>query len=129
MTTSANIEQPVNCARGRRITLAMSAKGMSYNCHLSYDLGVTEATLSRWRKGAIMSIENAINLAEKLDISLDWLLLGCEPSSGDGSYQANTEIGQMLTEYNLLSDEDKELVSFFIMKKLGSGSVPSPTAA
>ena len=79
---------------------------MNYNCNLSYDLGVSEATLSRWRNGAIMSIEHAVQLANVLEVSLDWLLLGRLRYS-QNDWVSDSQPDQTLSEYELLTDSDK----------------------
>lgn len=65
-------------ARGARLSAAMFRDGRVYNCQLCYELGVTESSVSRWRSGGPMSVEMAMALAQKLDVSIDWLILGRE---------------------------------------------------
>ncbi len=42
---------------------------------LAIEVGVNESTISRWRKGAPITTDNAVKLCRILDISADWLLL------------------------------------------------------
>ncbi|HEY1926292.1 MAG TPA: helix-turn-helix domain-containing protein [Caulobacteraceae bacterium] len=69
--------------RGARLSAAMFRDGRVYNCQLCYDLGVTESSLSRWRSGGPMSVAMTMALAQKLGISIDWLILGREPDDDD----------------------------------------------
>lgn len=63
-------------ARGQRIRLAMELRGIHKQYALAMDIGVDQSNLSRWCRGAPLSVEHAIRLCEALDVSLDWLLLG-----------------------------------------------------
>jgi hypothetical protein len=40
------------------------------------ELGVNGSAVSRWQRGAALSIKHAALVCEVLDISLDWLILG-----------------------------------------------------
>jgi transcriptional regulator with XRE-family HTH domain len=62
--------------RGGRFRLAMAHRKVRKQFALAVDLGVDQSTLSRWSKGATLTLDNATRLCEALDISLDWLLLG-----------------------------------------------------
>lgn len=73
---AASADENFDLKRGVRLSAAMRARGIHYNCQLCYDVGVKESTLSRWRSGAPMSIANAISIADYLGVSLDWLLMG-----------------------------------------------------
>lgn len=63
-------------ARGRRIREAIS-RGKFRKVHaLAAELDVSVAAVSRWQNGGHTSLESACALADLLDVSLDWLLLG-----------------------------------------------------
>jgi transcriptional regulator with XRE-family HTH domain len=62
--------------RGKRLQTAMVARGIRKQIVLASELGVNESAISRWQKGAGLSLDHAVKLCEKLDISLDWLILG-----------------------------------------------------
>ncbi len=62
--------------RGRRLRIAMKARGVYKQYSLAVDLGVDQSTLSRWSKGGSLTLQHALKLSEALDVSLDWILLG-----------------------------------------------------
>ena len=75
----------VDVGRGERITQAMEARAILYNCQLCYDIGVSESTLSRWRAGRPLSLSHAVDLCASLGISLHFLLTGeLDRSSPEG---------------------------------------------
>jgi hypothetical protein len=95
-------------ARGARLTAAMLARGRLYNCQLSYDLGVTESSLSRWRSGGPMSVAMAIELTRHLDVSLDWLIAG-----RTGRYNPDSHpdaMNELIKSFAALSPADRQLV-------------------
>jgi hypothetical protein len=63
-------------SRGDRLTRAIKQRGVVKMINLALDLRVDESAISRWKKGGAMSLENAARLAEVLDVSLDWIVLG-----------------------------------------------------
>ncbi|KMO10680.1 helix-turn-helix domain-containing protein [Methylobacterium platani] len=63
-------------ARGKRIREAIAQKNVTKNQALAAELDVSAAAVSRWQSGGHLSLESACALAERLDVSLDWLLLG-----------------------------------------------------
>ncbi|QLF69836.1 helix-turn-helix transcriptional regulator [Peteryoungia desertarenae] len=65
-----------NKARGQRIRQAMAKRKIGKAHALAAELHVSVAAVSRWQNGGDLSLDNACALAETLDISLDWLLLG-----------------------------------------------------
>ncbi|GAB2186114.1 helix-turn-helix domain-containing protein [Roseibium sp. LAB1] len=62
--------------RGDRLTQAMRSRGHRKAMALAAELNISPAAITKWKQGHAMSIDNACNLANSLDISLDWLLLG-----------------------------------------------------
>lgn len=54
----------------------MAARRVQKQMSLAAELGVDESAVSRWQRGAGLSIAHAARLCEALDISLDWLILG-----------------------------------------------------
>lgn len=68
--------QTIDRDRGNRIAKAMEKHGLCKAMAFAAELGVSEAAVSKWKHGHTMSLENACLLASKLDVSLDWLLLG-----------------------------------------------------
>jgi transcriptional regulator with XRE-family HTH domain len=61
---------------GHRLQLAMRRRGVAKQMAFAAQLAVDESAISRWQRGANMTLRNAMRLCEALDISLDWLLLG-----------------------------------------------------
>lgn len=98
-----------DAARGARLSAAMVASGLTYNCQLCYDLGVTESSLSRWRSGGPMSASMAVGLAQLLDVSLDWLITG---RVGAGKIDADDDSGfnEVMSLFAALSPGDRKLV-------------------
>ncbi|WP_417708962.1 helix-turn-helix domain-containing protein [Roseibium aggregatum] len=68
--------QDIDKDRGDRLTQAMRSRGHRKAMALAAELNISPAAITKWKQGHAMSIENACNLANFLDISLDWLLLG-----------------------------------------------------
>jgi transcriptional regulator with XRE-family HTH domain len=96
-------------ARGMRLSAAMSARGLMYNCQLCYDLGVTESSLSRWRSGGPMSVSMAVNLARLLGVSVDWLITGRAGSDG-ARRAAGQEQNEVTALFSAVSPDDRQLV-------------------
>lgn len=61
--------------RGQRLEEALRIRNIRKMYVLAIEMGVSESTISRWRKGAPIATENLIKLCQILDISADWLLL------------------------------------------------------
>ncbi|MDY8109888.1 helix-turn-helix transcriptional regulator [Fulvimarina sp. 2208YS6-2-32] len=64
-----------NRDRGQRIRQAMKEKRFSKVQALAVELDVSVAAVSRWQNGGHISLDHICLLAERLDVSLDWLLL------------------------------------------------------
>ncbi|MCM2477468.1 helix-turn-helix transcriptional regulator [Rhizobium sp. CG5] len=62
--------------RGQRIRRAMADRNFSKTQALAAELKVSVAAVSRWQNGGHVSLKNACDFAQRLDVSLDWLLLG-----------------------------------------------------
>ncbi|MEP2707825.1 MAG: helix-turn-helix transcriptional regulator [Roseibium sp.] len=62
--------------RGKRIDQAMNEKGHRKAMALAAELSISPAALTKWKQGHAMSLENACSLANVLNVSLDWLVLG-----------------------------------------------------
>lgn len=77
--------------RGQRIKLAMELRGIKKQYALAIDIGVDQSNLSRWCRGATISMEHAIKLCEALDVSLDWLLLGRGDIEQHKGYSVNSK--------------------------------------
>lgn len=119
-------------ARGMRLSAAMAASGMMYNCQVCYDLGVTESSLSRWRSGGPMSVSMAVNLARLLSVSVDWLITGRSGASGlhcEGGRQEN-EIAML---FSTVSPSDRQLIlelsSALLQQQTAVSAPPMPEAA
>ena len=61
--------------RGRRLEEALRIRNIPKMYVLAIEVGVSESTISRWKKGAPIATENLIKLCQFLDVSADWLLL------------------------------------------------------
>ena len=61
--------------RGQRLEQALRIRNIGKMYVLAIEMGVSESTISRWKKGAPITTENLIKLCQILDISADWLLL------------------------------------------------------
>ena len=104
-----NCGNKYDAARGARLSAAMIANGQKYNCQLSYDLGITESSLSRWRGGGPMSVSRAVSLAQHLNVTLDWLIMG-RTSQNRKIESPNLELGQATHMFVALTPNDRELV-------------------
>ena len=91
------------------LTLGMFAKGLAYNCQLSHDLGVTESTLSRWRRGNAMSTDHAVKLARHLGVTLDWLVTG-RLYTGEVVDAPPRHVADIIAKYAGLPDDAKRVV-------------------
>jgi transcriptional regulator with XRE-family HTH domain len=80
-------------AFGRRLREALSRRGVRKLYPLALEIGVDESALSRWRQGQPISLDNAVRLAGRLDVSLDWLLLG---RGTPDAHRAPRESGDLL---------------------------------
>ena len=100
-------------ARGARLTAAMVSNGMLYNCQLCYDLGVSESTLSRWRSGRPLSLEHAVALCRRLEITLDYLFTG---STLDGS-TFSVQLLELQEIFETL-DEGHRILSLGLLRSL-----------
>ncbi len=65
-----------NAARGRRIRQAMVARNYKKTQAVATELDVSVAAVSRWQNGGHVSLQSVCEFAVRLDVSLDWLLLG-----------------------------------------------------
>lgn len=61
---------------GTRLAEAMENKGIHKALTLAIELGVSEGTISRWKKSGPITITHAVSLCKTLDVSINWLLLG-----------------------------------------------------
>ncbi|MFK0165197.1 helix-turn-helix domain-containing protein [Rhizobium sp. NPDC090279] len=77
-------------ARGRRVREAISRREIRKVHALAAELNVSVAAVSRWQNGGHTSLESACALAQLLDVSLDWLLLG----RGTMEWHKNSTISQ-----------------------------------
>ncbi|WP_368518780.1 multiprotein-bridging factor 1 family protein [Rhizobium sp.] len=65
-----------NPARGKRVREAIARRQIRKVHALAAELNVSVAAVSRWQSGGHTSLDSACALAQLLDVSLDWLLLG-----------------------------------------------------
>jgi len=68
--------QFANIERGKRFDQAMKMRGHLKAMALAVELGISPAAITKWKQGHAMSVGHACALADLLDISLDWLLMG-----------------------------------------------------
>ena len=62
--------------RGSRLKTAMTTRGYRKATALAAGLDISPAAVTKWTQGHAMSVDHVCNLADLLDISLDWLLMG-----------------------------------------------------
>jgi len=90
--------------RGQRLKVAMQARGLVKLSAMAAAAGVTESAISRWCHEGPMTIKNAVNVCEVLEISLDWLVLGrgsmeqTHQSTGQFYPQISSAIARMKPE-------------------------------
>ena len=63
-------------ARGRRVRDAILQRHIHKTLSLAAELDVSAAAVSRWQNGGHLSVDSACARAERVVVSLDWLLLG-----------------------------------------------------
>ncbi len=83
-------------SRGERLTAAIRWRGISKMLVLANDLNVNESAISRWRQDGAMSLQHAARIAEVLDVSMDWLILG------RGEMEAPKDAALRADEFELL---------------------------
>ena len=96
-------------ARGLRLSAAMAASGLMYNCQVCYDLGVTESSLSRWRSGGPMSVSMAVKLAHLLGVSVDWLITG-RAGTSDARQSSGRQENEIAMLFSTVSPSDRQLI-------------------
>lgn len=62
-------------SRGQRLKQALRARGVVKQLALAQELGVNESAVSRWQQEGGLTLANAAQLCQILDISMDWLIL------------------------------------------------------
>jgi len=75
--------------RGKRLQEAIEARGIKKMYVFAMELAVSESTVSRWKTGAPITVENLIRLCGRIDISVDWLLLGRGHMDGHQHFSVN----------------------------------------
>lgn len=100
--------------RGRRIRQATAKRNYQKTHALAAKLNVSVAAISRWQNGGQISLQSACALAECLDVSLDWLLLG----RGDINWHKDNKITslelQQIMEIRLHPPKIKRIVEELI---------------
>lgn len=82
--------------RGKRIEQAMATRGRRKAMALAAELDISPAALTKWKQGHAMSLENACRLAELLDVSMDWLMLGRNAPDWLQANQLNTQEADLI---------------------------------
>jgi transcriptional regulator with XRE-family HTH domain len=82
--------------RGKRIEQAMMRRGHRKAMALAAELDISPAALTKWKQGHAMSLENACRLADLLDVSMDWLLLGRNAPDWLQADQLNTQEADLI---------------------------------
>jgi transcriptional regulator with XRE-family HTH domain len=107
LSAASTVRRRLDVARGARLSAAMLARGLTYNCQVCYDLGVTESSLSRWRSGGPISVAMAVALASRLDVTVDWLVRG---RSGQHSATARSDFDALSVLFARLWPTDRLLL-------------------
>lgn len=97
-TITRGVNMTENRARGKRIRNAMAERNFRKTHALAAELDVSAAAVSRWQNGGHVSLQSACALAEKLDVSLDWLLLG----RGTIDWHKDNQVSQSELQWILL---------------------------
>jgi len=80
-------------------------------------LGITPATISGWKTSKSKpSVDNLMTIAEKFEVSLDWLLLGKEALSPIQEY--STEALEVAALWDKLDDAGKTIVKAKAIEEL-----------
>ena len=82
--------------RGKRIGQAMTRRGHRKAMALAAELKISPAALTKWKQGHAMSLENACRLADLLDVSMDWLMLGRNAPDWLQADQLNTQEADLI---------------------------------
>ncbi|WP_417675069.1 helix-turn-helix domain-containing protein [Roseibium sp.] len=82
--------------RGKRIGQAMARRGHRKAMALAAELDISPAALTKWKQGHAMSLENACRLADLLDVSMDWLMLGRNAPDWLQADQLNTQEADLI---------------------------------
>jgi len=101
-------------SRGSRLAQVIKQSGIAKMANLADDLGVDESAISRWKKGGSMSLENAARLSSKLDVSLDWLILGRGTMNLHKEFSLSGEELELITIFRRMNEPSQEKLVMFL---------------
>ena len=115
-----------NLGRGRRLEEALRIRRIDKMYVLAIEIGVNESAISRWRKGAPITTDNAVKLCQTLDISADWLLLARGNIDQHIDFSISSDERELLGKLRVLP---RDFVIHFerAIESLSSSSAPNQT--
>lgn len=91
---------------GKRLLMAMKARGISKQYLFADLLSVDQSTVTRWISGKGMSITHAIAICDQLNLSMDWLILGI----GEMDRENHNSGEKQTYSVEVLSEEAKHII-------------------
>jgi transcriptional regulator with XRE-family HTH domain len=103
---------PTNGNFWTRLLEAMADRGLPQTQVAAAKLGrVTQPAARKWAEGGLPDVDKIIAIAEKLDVSLDWLLTGDGPKHPPKYSESDPHFAQMLDLWSVMdADARKRLV-------------------
>lgn len=97
--------------RGHRLREAMKRRKFSKTLALATELNVSVAAISRWQNGGHVSLQSARDIAEHLDISLDWLVMGRGHLDWHRENRLTDDELELVLRYRALPDPQRSVVN------------------
>lgn len=97
--------------RGHRLREAMKLRKFSKTLALATELNVSVAAISRWQNGGHVSLQSACDIAHRLDISLDWLLMGRGHIDWHREDRLSDEELDLVLRFRALPDRQRSVVN------------------
>ncbi|WP_157771865.1 MULTISPECIES: helix-turn-helix domain-containing protein [Pseudomonas] len=96
-----------------RLKQALELKCRGKRYALAVEIGVHPSSVGRWLQGGPITVENLVQIATALDISLDWLVLGRDGGCSKADALSSIE-GRLLAELRLMSPASIEHLAVFV---------------
>ncbi len=112
---------------GERVFNLLKDRGMTQS-ELAEASGIPESTISHWKFGANPSSDTIVDLADALDVSVNYLLSGSEAvgrrsrKSDTISISKDSDEAKLLDRYRKLSPIDKAMVDMCVDTLLVGGA-------